>query len=85
TFNTSAKRITPLLFVNEDNKSKLYQAIRNLRANGGTNIGNGLKLGLDILTQRTTKNSISGMILLSDGMDNKEQSYEHLYERAREA
>ncbi|CAG8763626.1 24279_t:CDS:2 [Dentiscutata erythropus] len=85
TFNTYAKRITPLLYVNEENKSKLYQAIRNLRANGGTNIGNGLKLGLDILTQRTTKNPITGMILLSDGMDNKEQSYEHLYERAREA
>ncbi|CAG8632239.1 37973_t:CDS:2, partial [Gigaspora margarita] len=85
TFNTSAKRITPLLFVNDDNESKLYQAIQNLRANGGTNIGNGLKLGLDVLTQRITKNSITGMILLSDGMDNKEQSYEHLYERAREA
>ncbi|CAG8491850.1 8902_t:CDS:2, partial [Cetraspora pellucida] len=85
TFNTYAKRITPLLLVNEDNKRKFYQAIRDLRANGGTNIGNGLKLGLDVLTQRTTKNSITGMILLSDGMDNKEQSYEHLYERARDA
>ncbi|CAG8672705.1 17717_t:CDS:2 [Racocetra persica] len=85
TFNTYAKRITPLLLVNEDNKSKFYQAIRDLRANGGTNIGNGLKLGLDVLTQRTTKNPITGMILLSDGMDNKEQSYEYLYERAREA
>ncbi|CAG8768634.1 11203_t:CDS:1, partial [Racocetra fulgida] len=40
TFNTYAKRITPLLLVNEDNKSKFYQAIRDLRANGGTNIGN---------------------------------------------
>ncbi|CAG8797928.1 8870_t:CDS:2, partial [Racocetra fulgida] len=40
---------------------------------------------LDVLTQRTTKNPITGMILLSDGMDNKEQSYEYLYERAREA
>ncbi|CAG8857023.1 17947_t:CDS:2, partial [Gigaspora margarita] len=59
--------------------------IQNLRANGGTNIGNGLKLGLDVLTQRITKNPITGMILLSDGMDNKEQSYEHLYERACEA
>ncbi|CAG8657522.1 1462_t:CDS:2, partial [Racocetra persica] len=86
TFNTSARCITPLLFVNDDNnKRNFHKSIQELVTSGGTNIGKGLELGMDILMQSKTENSIPGMILLSDGKDNFNQSYEHLYERACKA
>ncbi|CAG8511862.1 4890_t:CDS:2 [Dentiscutata erythropus] len=74
TFNTFAKCITPLLFVNDENKRIFHKSIKELMGTGSTDIKSGLELGLDTLIQSKIVNFSSEMILLSDGMDNVEKT-----------
>ncbi|CDY52708.1 BnaC09g54360D [Brassica napus] len=45
------------------------QAVNSLVSNGGTNIAEGLMKGAKVLIERRFKNSVSSIVLLSDGQD----------------
>ncbi|RUS12548.1 hypothetical protein BC938DRAFT_478767, partial [Jimgerdemannia flammicorona] len=70
-FSSDAKRETPLFSVSEARKESFESAIQSMITGGGTNIGAGLKVGLDGLLQRITKNPSAAIFLLSDGQDNE--------------
>jgi len=45
---------------------------------GGTFIGSGLEMGIQILNSRQTKNPLGALLLLTDGQDNKKHDYTQL-------
>ena len=69
-FHSSAKVISGLTKMTEENKKKMRTYINNLSANGGTNIYSGLELGLQQVTKDYSKSDrVCSIILLSDGYD----------------
>ncbi|KAG2311105.1 hypothetical protein Bca4012_025562 [Brassica carinata] len=68
-FSSTARRNFPLRLMNETGKQEALQAVNSLVSNGGTNIAEGLKKGAKVLTERRFKNSVSSIVLLSDGQD----------------
>ncbi|KZV24321.1 hypothetical protein F511_01803 [Dorcoceras hygrometricum] len=68
-FSSSASRIFPLLRMTDTGREVAKQAVSSLNAEGGTNIVEGLKKGIRVLNQRRERNSVSSIILLSDGKD----------------
>lgn len=72
TFDSSAKRITNLLQMNDSNKQKFKSIINSslLQPSRDTNIGSGLQQALETLVQRKIVNNVSSIFLLSDGNDN---------------
>jgi len=69
TFNSSSRRITPLLAMNEKGKKETLDYINQINADGGTNIASGMRTALEILKQRRIVNNVTGIFLLSDGLD----------------
>ena len=69
TFDNSSSRITPLLTMTPQNKKITLDKIRQVGASGGTSIYNGMTTALEILKQRKQVNNVSGVFLLSDGLD----------------
>jgi len=49
-----------------------------IHARGGTYIGCGLQKGIEMFTNRQTKNPISALLLLTDGQDNINCDYSQL-------
>ena len=47
----------------------------NITAHGGTYIGSGLEMGIELLNSRQTKNMLSALLLLTDGQDNQIHDY----------
>jgi secreted protein with Ig-like and vWFA domain len=47
---------------------------------GGTNIGCGLKMGIDLFTSRQTENPLGALLLLTDGQDSRKHDYSQLME-----
>lgn len=75
-FNHHAGNLHGLLRMNDENKTKSTNSIRDhLNAGGGTNIISGMQRGADILRMRRTRNTASCLFLLTDGQDrsNKEE------------
>ncbi|KAJ4910965.1 Zinc finger (C3HC4-type RING finger) family protein [Raphanus sativus] len=68
-FSSTARRNFPLRLMNETGKQEALQAVNSLVSNGGTNIAEGLKKGAKVLIDRRFKNSVSSIVLLSDGQD----------------
>ena len=48
---------------------------------GGTYIGRGIEMGIDLLTSRQTKNPSGALLLLTDGQDNQVHDYSQLMQR----
>lgn len=68
-FDDKALRLTPLVRLTETNRQLLSQTIDKIEPDGGTNIHLGLEFALEILRRRRSKNAISSILLLSDGLD----------------
>ncbi|XP_024011577.1 uncharacterized protein LOC112086693 [Eutrema salsugineum] len=68
-FSSTARRNFPLRLMTETGKQEALQAVNALVSNGGTNIAEGLKKGAKVLIDRRFKNSVSSIVLLSDGQD----------------
>ncbi|CAF1185361.1 unnamed protein product [Adineta ricciae] len=65
--------------MNPQNQQTLTNAINNdIVDGGGTFIGCGLKMGIDLLKDRQTKNPIAALLLLTDGQDNRSHDYTEL-------
>ena len=71
TFNHEAKRPQRLQCMTSIGKEALGSAVRRLVADGGTDISAGLKLGLEVLEQRRSRNEVAALLLLTDGQDQK--------------
>eukprot|EP00301_Raphidiophrys_heterophryoidea_P009099 c13422_g1_i1.p1 GENE.c13422_g1_i1~~c13422_g1_i1.p1 ORF type:complete len:487 (+),score=112.62 c13422_g1_i1:107-1462(+) len=64
---------TPLAMTNmdENGKAKARQALREVKERGGTDLCSGLLGGLNVLATRTTKNEVSSVLLMTDGLANE--------------
>ena len=69
TFETSSVNVHPLLRMNAANIAATEQSIASLRPGGGTKILCGLEAAYKMLAARQTKNPISSVFLLTDGID----------------
>lgn len=70
TFSDEAQRLCPLACMNDLGKQILDERIDNINIEGGTEIVLGLDCALQILSMRRHHNSVTSIILLSDGVDN---------------
>ncbi|KAH9626367.1 hypothetical protein KSS87_015358, partial [Heliosperma pusillum] len=70
-FSTSARRLTHLRRMTDLGRADTMREVNALRANGATNIIAALKLAVQVLEQRTHKNPVASIILLTDGQDNQ--------------
>ncbi|KAL3530549.1 hypothetical protein ACH5RR_009871 [Cinchona calisaya] len=68
-FSSTARRLFPLRRMTDTGKQEALQAINSLSSHGGTNIAKGLEKGAKVMNDRKSKNSVSSIILLSDGQD----------------
>ena len=63
----------------------LTTAINNdIPDGGGTYIGCGLQMGINLITSRQTKNPLGALLLLTDGQDNQPQDYSQMMSRLPE-
>ncbi len=62
---------TALAPMTEVNRNVLRAAVDGIMANGGTNLGAGLKRGITLATQMPESNSTRRIILISDGLANQ--------------
>ena len=69
TFSDRATRDTPLMAMSEEGKKRIEMALLGVFAGGGTDIGAGLELALRVLRQRRCRNSVTALLLLTDGQD----------------
>lgn len=53
------------------NLEKFRIAIYSIRAQGGTDIGNAMKMALSVLKHRRYRNPVTAILLLSDGEDDE--------------
>jgi hypothetical protein len=56
----------------------------DIQVGSGTFIGSGLKIAIDLFSNRRTKNPLSALLLLTDGQDNRAHDYSQLMERLPE-
>ncbi|CAN6249314.1 unnamed protein product [Urochloa humidicola] len=69
TFSSTAQRLFPLRRMSHHGRQQALQAINLLGAGGGTNIADALKKAVKVIEDRSYKNSVCSIILLSDGQD----------------
>ncbi|KAJ1271814.1 hypothetical protein BS78_06G154800 [Paspalum vaginatum] len=69
TFSSAAQRLFPLRRMSHHGRQHAMQAINSLGAGGGTNIADALKKAVKVIEDRSYKNSVCSIILLSDGQD----------------
>ncbi len=68
-----------IFFLLNFSKETLKKKINDdIHARGGTYIGCGLEKGIQIFTNRQTKNPVSALLLLTDGQDNDHHDYSQL-------
>jgi Ca-activated chloride channel family protein len=53
---------------------------QHIHASGGTYIGSGLEMGIQLLKNRQTSNPLGAILLLTDGQDNQHHNYSTLME-----
>lgn len=70
-YSEGVQKISGLMSVSEKNRVNLESAIFRITAGGGTNLGAGLKAGIDTLLTATHTGSAGKVILISDGLANK--------------
>ncbi len=71
TYSDTAQCITALVNVTPSAKRRLNKLISGISAGGGTNLGQGLQTGIDILTSTIKNGNFGRLILVSDGLTNK--------------
>lgn len=69
-YSNGVQKVSPLVEANNANRRHLAQAVRGLFAGGGTNLGGGLKTGIDTLMDQMAEGRQGKIILISDGLAN---------------
>lgn len=67
-----------MIFTVEFSQQILTTAINRISDGGGTHIGCGLQMGINLLISRQTRNPLSALLLLTDGQDNERHDYSQL-------
>lgn len=70
TYNTQVLLQFPLSAVTNSNRAWMQSRINSIYASGMTNLGGGLSVGAQQLTQAQERNAVSRVILISDGLAN---------------
>ncbi|XP_051193738.1 E3 ubiquitin-protein ligase WAV3 [Lolium perenne] len=68
-FSSTARRLFHLRRMSHSGRQQALQAVNSLGAGGGTNIADALKKAAKIIEDRSYKNPVCSIILLSDGQD----------------
>ncbi|GLJ16782.1 hypothetical protein SUGI_0289020 [Cryptomeria japonica] len=86
-FSSTAKRLFPLRHMTQEGRQQALQAVDLLVSTGGTNIAEGLRKGSKVLEDRRERNTVSSIMLLSDGQDthNIGNHWEVTYTNSRRA
>ena len=71
TYSDNVRQSSLLLNVSETNRNYLESMISDIRAGGGTNLGAGLKQGINTLVSTPGVGNTGKLILISDGLANK--------------
>ncbi|MGD9304036.1 MAG: VWA domain-containing protein [Desulfobacterales bacterium] len=71
TYSESVRNHSGLLNVSRSNRAHLESIIYGTRASGGTNLGAGLKEGINVLLTRIRNGNTAKVILISDGLANR--------------
>eukprot|EP01097_Dermamoeba_algensis_P000493 TRINITY_DN1170_c0_g1_i1.p1 TRINITY_DN1170_c0_g1~~TRINITY_DN1170_c0_g1_i1.p1 ORF type:complete len:525 (-),score=148.31 TRINITY_DN1170_c0_g1_i1:49-1623(-) len=66
-FTSAPTRVTHLRLMTSNGKEQMKKVVDSLYASGGTDIGVAVKEGMKLLKERETENTISSILLLSDG------------------
>lgn len=69
-FDDLGEKLITLKKINEKNQTMFKEIIENLKDRNGTIINSGLKIALQMINERKTRNEITSIFLLSDGVDN---------------
>lgn len=70
-FSSSSKIVTNLKCMTPENKINISNIVdKELESYGGTNIRSGIKKGFKVLNNARSRNPVSVMLLLTDGIDN---------------
>jgi Mg-chelatase subunit ChlD len=67
-FSNEAKKLLSLTKMNKKGKEKALEITEGLKEGGGTNIWDGLKVGLETLDDDKFTNQNSFLLLLTDGL-----------------
>ncbi|MFP4310099.1 MAG: vWA domain-containing protein [Desulfococcaceae bacterium] len=71
-YASRVRRDTALLPVTPANRKRLRATLDRIRPGGGTNLGGGLRMGIDSLrSAETATNGLSRVVLVSDGLANE--------------
>ncbi|VAI47158.1 unnamed protein product [Triticum turgidum subsp. durum] len=68
-FSSTAKRLFHLRRMSHSGRQQALQAVNSLGAGGGTNIADALKKAAKVIEDRSYKNPVCSITLLSDGQD----------------
>jgi Ca-activated chloride channel family protein len=71
TYSDTAYNFSGLVHVSKANRKHLESVIYGIRSGGGTNLGAGLKQGINTLVSATRIGNTGKLILISDGLANK--------------
>ena len=73
-FNDHAKKLMPLIIMNNQGKAFAATVVNSLTPCGGTNIVEGLEFALTVALNRTMVNYTLDVLILSDGVDSHQES-----------
>merc|ERR1712241_882304 len=70
-YSSGSREVLPLTKMDGAGKKKAQQLASNLKAQGGTALCKGLVDGVNMIRQRTSKNEIASVMILTDGQANQ--------------
>lgn len=82
TFGNTARKVTRLMTMTDDNKREMQRIVRRLSTSGCTNIVSGVGYAARILQESREANPTRSIFLLSDGIHNKRGHHRSETERA---
>lgn len=71
TYSDGVNRLSPLVNLDGGQREHLESLVRGVAAGGGTNLGGGLRMGIDTLLHHGAPNRQRRVILISDGLANQ--------------
>jgi Ca-activated chloride channel family protein len=71
TYSDGVQQITGLKHVTADHGERLQALVTGIRAGGGTNLGAGLRAGINVILSAHENGNARKLILISDGLANK--------------
>jgi Ca-activated chloride channel family protein len=71
TYSNDVQTVSRLVGLENDQRSRLVRAVEHIQAQGGTNLGGGLRRGIDTLLETPASGRQRKVILISDGLANQ--------------